>query len=54
MTLASITINPPAAQSTSLLDLAKSQWRNPQLIVQMTKREVIGRYKGSAMGCTFL
>ncbi len=46
----SIAINPHAAQPTSLLSLGKSFWRNRQLIVQMTKREVIGRYKGSAMG----
>jgi lipopolysaccharide transport system permease protein len=30
--------------------LTKSLWRNRQLILQMTKREVAGRYKGSAMG----
>ena len=30
--------------------LARSLWRNRQLIVQMTKREVVGRYQGSAMG----
>jgi len=30
--------------------LTKSLWRNRQLIVQMTKREVVGRYKGSVMG----
>lgn len=33
--------------------LAKSLWRNRQLIVQMTRREVVGRYKGSAMGLTW-
>ena len=43
-------INPHAPQPTSLFALAKSLWRNKQLIVQMTKREVVGRYKGSAMG----
>jgi len=43
-------INPHAAQPTSLLALVKSLWRNRQLILQMTKREVVGRYKGSAMG----
>jgi lipopolysaccharide transport system permease protein len=43
-------INPHATQPTSLLALGKSLWRNRQLIVQMTKREVVGRYKGSAMG----
>lgn len=50
MNNASITINPHAVQPTSLLALIKSLWRNRQLIVQMTKREVVGRYKGSAMG----
>lgn len=50
MTHASTTINPHAAQPTSLVALGKSLWRNRQLIVQMTKREVVGRYKGSAMG----
>jgi lipopolysaccharide transport system permease protein len=30
--------------------LARSLWRNRQLIVQMTRREVAGRYKGSALG----
>lgn len=43
-------INPHAAQPTSLVALGQSLWRNRQLIVQMTKRDVIGRYKGSAMG----
>ena len=50
MTNHSIAINPHAAQPASFLSLGKSFWRNRQLIVQMTKREVIGRYKGSAMG----
>lgn len=43
-------MNPHAAQPTSLPALARSLWRNRQLIMQMTKREVMGRYKGSAMG----
>ena len=43
-------INPHAEQPISLIALAKSLWRNRQLIAQMTKREVVGRYKGSAMG----
>ena len=42
--------NPHAAQPTSLVSLAKSLWRNRQLILQMTRREVAGRYKGSALG----
>lgn len=45
-----LSINPHATQPTSLLALFNSLWRNRQLIVQMTKREVVGRYKGSAMG----
>lgn len=43
-------INPHAAQPTSLAALCKSLWHNRQLIMQMTKREVVGRYKGSVMG----
>jgi lipopolysaccharide transport system permease protein len=43
-------INPHAAQPTSLAALGRSLWRNRQLIMQMTRREVAGRYKGSAMG----
>jgi lipopolysaccharide transport system permease protein len=50
MTHTAITINPHAAQPTSLMSLMQSLWRNRQLIVQMTKREVVGRYKGSVMG----
>lgn len=43
-------INPHAAQPTSLIALGKSLWRNRQMIVQMTRRDVAGRYKGSVMG----
>jgi lipopolysaccharide transport system permease protein len=43
-------INPHVAQPASPNALIKSLWRNRQLIRQMTKREVIGRYKGSVMG----
>ncbi len=43
-------INPHAKQPTSLVALSKSLWYNRQLIFQMTKREVMGRYKGSSMG----
>lgn len=50
MTTSSQTINPHAAQPTSLLALGKSIWRNRVLILQMTRREVVGRYKGSVMG----
>lgn len=43
-------MNPHAAQSISPLFLARSLWGNKQLILQMSKREVIGRYKGSVLG----
>lgn len=45
-----VSTNPHAAHKTSLMELAKSLKKNQQLIVQMTKREVIGRYQGSAIG----
>ena len=50
MTHSLTAINPHAAQPTSLVALGKSLWRNRQLIAQMTKREVVGRYQGSALG----
>ncbi|MFC2971451.1 ABC transporter permease [Azotobacter bryophylli] len=43
-------MNPHAAQSISLLTLVHSLWKHRQLLGQMTKREVIGRYKGSFLG----
>ncbi|MDR3371559.1 ABC transporter permease [Rhodoferax sp.] len=50
MGMPTVAINPHAAPPTSLVALGKSLWRNRQLIVQMIKREVAGRYKGSAFG----
>lgn len=46
-------MNPHAAQPISLSSLLHSLWRHKQLIFQMTQREVVGRYKGSAMGLTW-
>jgi lipopolysaccharide transport system permease protein len=43
-------INPHATRPTSLLALGRSLWLNRQIITHMTKREVMGRYKGSIMG----
>lgn len=43
-------MNPHAVQSTSPATLCKSLWQHRQLILQMTQREVLGRYKGSFMG----
>jgi lipopolysaccharide transport system permease protein len=43
-------VNPHQAFSTGIVELFLSQWRNRQLIAQMTKREVVGRYRGSVLG----
>lgn len=43
-------MNPHTKKPTSLVSLICSLWNNRQLIVQMTKREIVGRYKGSVMG----
>lgn len=43
-------INPHAHHPTSLAALTRSLWRHRDLITQMTKREVVGRYRGSIMG----
>ena len=45
-----VMVDPHSAQPISPVALGQSLWRNRQLIVQMTKREVVGRYRGSAMG----
>lgn len=50
MSNAGFAINPHAAHPTSWRALAASLYRNRQLIAQMIRREVVGRYKGSAMG----
>jgi lipopolysaccharide transport system permease protein len=43
-------MNPHSAHPTSLSALLSSLWSNRALILQMSKRDVIGRYKGSMMG----
>lgn len=43
-------MNPHADQPTSLQAMRRSLWNNRMLIMQMSRREVVGRYKGSAMG----
>jgi len=45
--------SPNTAHPTSLLALSTSLWSHRQLIIQMIKREVVGRYKGSIMGLTW-
>ncbi len=42
--------NPHELQKVSPVSLVKNIWHYKQLIFQMTRREVIGRYKGSSMG----
>jgi lipopolysaccharide transport system permease protein len=43
-------MNPHAAHPTSLAAMLRSLWGNRVLISQMSRREVLGRYKGSVMG----
>jgi lipopolysaccharide transport system permease protein len=43
-------MNTPVFPSTSLASLARGLWHQRQLIAQMTRRDIIGRYKGSVMG----
>ena len=43
-------MNPHAPQSVQPLALVASIYKNRSLIVDLIKREVVGRYKGSAIG----
>ena len=43
-------MNPHAAHPISLKAMLNSIWTNHALILQMSKRDVLGRYKGSLMG----
>lgn len=43
-------MNPHAEPPISLVALARTLYRNRQLAVQMVRREVVGRYKGSILG----
>src|SRR5258705_1460326 len=43
-------MNPHQTFPTSVVELVSSQWRNRHLILQLTKRDVLGRYRGSMMG----
>ena len=53
MTLPTSVVDPHAAHPTSLTSLARSIHKNRQLILQLAKREVVGRYKGSLLGMTW-
>ena len=43
-------MNPNSKHPASPMAIARSIYRNRGLILQMTQREVVGRYRGSAMG----
>ena len=46
-------MNPHANAPLSLKALVATVWRHRQLVAQMTRREVAGRYRGSALGLTW-
>lgn len=43
-------MNPHLAHPAGLAELFASFWRNRKLIVQLTRRDVVGRYRGSLIG----
>ena len=43
-------MNPHAAQRASFIAMGQSLWRNRRLLLQMIRREVVGRYRGSVFG----
>jgi lipopolysaccharide transport system permease protein len=43
-------VNPHQAFPAGIVELFLSQWRNRRLIVQLIKRDVLGRYRGSLLG----
>jgi len=43
-------MNPHAPMPTSFASMVRTLWTHKRLILQMTRREVVGRYKGSVMG----
>lgn len=43
-------MNPHAKHSISIVECAKNLWSNRSLVVQMVRRDVVGRYKGSFLG----
>ena len=46
-------MNPNAQHNASFYEMLKSFIQNRSLIYQMTKREVVGRYRGSVLGITW-
>lgn len=43
-------MNPHASPPVSLASFFRSLWTNRELLLRMTKRDIVGRYKGSAIG----
>lgn len=43
-------MNPHLAHKTSIVEMFGSLWRNRDIVLQMVKREVVGRYRGSVAG----
>lgn len=46
-------MNPHSGHSATPRQIVASIWRNRQLISQMARRDVVGRYRGSFMGLTW-
>jgi lipopolysaccharide transport system permease protein len=46
-------MNPHSGHSAAPAQIVASIWRNRQLISQMIRRDVVGRYRGSFMGLTW-
>lgn len=53
MTLQHHVIDPHAASPVAPMALVRGIWRNRQLLVHMTRRDVVGRYQGSVMGLSW-
>lgn len=43
-------VNPHAPQPVSPISMVRTIWANRQLILQMTRRDAVGRYRGSLLG----
>jgi lipopolysaccharide transport system permease protein len=46
-------MNPYQTCKTSVTEMLASLWRNRQLITQLTRREIAGRYRGSLLGAAW-
>lgn len=46
-------MDPHQAPAASFGEMFASLWRNRRLVVQLTRRDVVGRYRGSVLGITW-